>query len=193
MVTPDGMGVVWLLKLKGHKNANRVYGPDLLQRTCAYGLEKGWGHFFLGGEPETLDALIIRLQKQYSGLKIAGRHSPPFHAISQEEEEKIISDINASNADVLWIGLGSPRQEIWMNKHLGKIHVPIMIGVGAAFNFLSGRKRQAPSYIQRMGLEWLFRLLTEPKRLWPRYRQYPLFVWLALKELISENMGWIKD
>lgn len=187
MVTPDGMAVVWLLHLKGHKQVGRVYGPDLLQEACAHGLERGWRHFFLGGEPESLDALVTRLQRQYPGLNVAGKYAPPFRPLSLEEAEGIVSAVNASQADILWIGLGSPRQEIWMWEHLGKLQTPIMVGVGAAFDFLSGKKRQAPKWIQRTGLEWFFRLFTEPRRLWPRYRQYPLFVWLAIRELLRER------
>lgn len=185
MVTPDGMSVVWFLRSKGYKEVDRVYGPDLLLATCAYGLEHGWRHFFLGGAPETLDLLSARLRSQFPDLKIAGQICPPFHPLSHEEYESIITEVNESKADILWVGLGSPRQEVWMNSNLEKINSQVMVGVGAAFDFLSGRKPQAPHWIQRAGLEWLFRLFSEPKRLWPRYRQYPNFVFYVLLQYLG--------
>jgi N-acetylglucosaminyldiphosphoundecaprenol N-acetyl-beta-D-mannosaminyltransferase len=180
MVTPDGMAVVWLLRLKGHKEVRRVYGPDLLLAACAYGLERGWQHHFLGGSPETLALLTADLRARFPGLQIAGQTCPPFHSLSAQDDEDITAAVNASQADILWVGLGSPRQEAWMNRELEKIKAPVMVGVGAAFDFLSGRKAQAPLWVQRIGMEWLFRLANEPKRLWPRYRQYPKFVLLVL-------------
>lgn len=176
MVTPDGMAVVWLLRLMGHKDVRRVYGPDLLLAACAHGLERGWRHHFLGSSSEILALMTKHLCVRFPGLQIAGQTCPPFRPLSAQEDEAFITEINASQTDILWVGLGSPRQEVWMNKMLGKINAPVMIGVGAAFDFLSGNKPQAPRWVQRIGMEWLFRLLNEPKRLWPRYRQYPKFV-----------------
>lgn len=187
MVTPDGMAVVWLLKLKGHPNVSRVYGPDLMLKSCSSGLEFGWRHYFLGGTPEAQEQLKKTLQTRFPEIQIAGQMSPPFRALIPEEEQAIIDEINAARADILWVGFGSPNQEIWMYNHLGKINVPLMVGVGAAFDFLSGRKRQAPHWIQRIGMEWLFRLMSEPARLWPRYRQYPRFLYLVCKELLRER------
>jgi N-acetylglucosaminyldiphosphoundecaprenol N-acetyl-beta-D-mannosaminyltransferase len=185
MVAPDGMAVVWLLQLKGYKDVRRVYGPDLLIAACEHGLKRGWGHYFLGGAPETLSALTAQLNARFHGLRIAGQYSPPFHTLSEQENQEIIIKVNTSGADILWVGLGSPRQEIWMHENLGKVNSPVMVGVGAAFDFLSGNKPQAPQWMQHIGMEWLFRLITEPKRLWPRYRQYPRFIWLALRELLE--------
>jgi N-acetylglucosaminyldiphosphoundecaprenol N-acetyl-beta-D-mannosaminyltransferase len=180
MVTPDGMAVVWLLRLMGHKEVRRVYGPDLLLAACAHGLERGWRHHFLGGTAETLALLTADLRARFPSLQIAGQTSPPFHPLSAHENEDMIAAVNTSQTDILWVGLGSPRQEAWMNRELGKIKAPVMVGVGAAFDFLSGIKPQAPRWVQRIGMEWLFRLINEPKRLWPRYRQYPKFVLLVL-------------
>jgi N-acetylglucosaminyldiphosphoundecaprenol N-acetyl-beta-D-mannosaminyltransferase len=180
MATPDGMGIVWLLKAKGCTAVSRVYGPDLLLALCERGLADGRRHFFYGGEPGVADTLAARLSARFPGLKVTGTFAPPFRPSTPAEDAAAIRVIEDSKADILWIGIGSPRQEQWMAEHLGKVRVPVMIGVGAAFDFLSGRKRQAPRWIQRVGLEWLFRLGNEPRRLWRRYAQYPLFFLLVL-------------
>jgi N-acetylglucosaminyldiphosphoundecaprenol N-acetyl-beta-D-mannosaminyltransferase len=184
LTVPDGMGTVWFLRLLGHK-AGRVYGPDLLLETCRRGLEHGWGHYFLGGTPEAVDRLIKRLQQEFPGIQIAGVFSPPFRKMSENEEREMVDQINASRADAIWVGLGSPKQEYWMAEFRERLQAPVMIGVGAAFDFLSGAKPQAPKWMQRVGLEWLFRLLSEPRRLWRRYAQYPLFVILALAQILG--------
>jgi len=187
MVTPDGMSIVWLLNLMGYKNTRRVYGPDLLTATCKKGINKKWGHYFFGGSPGTAQTLADQLQKQIPSLQIAGTYSPPFGLPNKIEEEKIITALNTSKADILWVGMSSPWQETWMHEYRNRVNIPIMIGVGAAFDFLSGRKKQAPCWMQKMGMEWLFRLISEPKRLWPRYKNYPLFLVLALRELMTRK------
>jgi N-acetylglucosaminyldiphosphoundecaprenol N-acetyl-beta-D-mannosaminyltransferase len=188
MTTPDGMAVVWLLRLKGHRHVQRVYGPDLLLATCKYGLEKGYRHYFYGGQPGVTEKLIEKISMQFPGVQVAGAFTPPFRPHSTKEDEDVINRINKANADIIWVGLSSPKQESWMHSHLGKLNAPVMVGVGAAFDFLSGNKPQAPVWMQHSGLEWLFRLANEPKRLWPRYRQYPRFILLV----ISETLGWLK-
>jgi len=185
LTTPDGMSVVWILKLLGHKDVGRVYGPDIMLALCQFGLEKKYRHFLFGGKPGIAEALASQLIERFDGLQIAGTHSPPFRKLTHEEEQETIEKINAAKPDIVWVGLSSPKQEYWMAEHLGRINAPVMTGVGAAFDFLSGSKPQAPRWIQRSGFEWLFRLATEPKRLWPRYRQYPLFVWLVLLQLLG--------
>lgn len=185
LTTPDGMSVVWILKLLGHKEVDRVYGPDLMLALCKYGVEKKYRHYLYGGEPGVAEALSSQLTDGFDELQIAGAHSPPFRKLTNEEDQDTVEMINSTNPDIVWVGLSSPKQERWMAEHLGKIEAPVMIGVGAAFDFLSGNKPQASRWIQRSGLEWLFRLATEPKRLWPRYRQYPLFVWLVLLQLLG--------
>lgn len=189
MVTPDGMAIVWLLQLKGYKETRRVYGPDLLLASCHHGIEKNWKHFFYGGEPGVAKRLADRLQNQIPNLQVAGTYSPPFGRPRADEEKSLIEMLNHSNADILWVGMSSPWQEVWMHEHRDKINIPVVVGVGAAFDFLSGVKPQAPRWIQHIGMEWLFRLLKEPKRLWPRYKQYPRFVYLALKELATEKLS----
>ncbi len=185
MTTPDGMAVVWLLRLKGHHQVERVYGPDLMMATCEHGLSRGYRHFLYGGGPGVADELSSCLQSRFPGLEVVGTLTPPYRLMTSQEDAEAVVRINATKPDIVWVGLSTPKQETWMHEHLGKIRAPVMIGVGAAFDFLSGRKPQAPRWIQRNGLEWLFRLCSEPRRLWPRYRQYPLFVFLALRELVE--------
>jgi N-acetylglucosaminyldiphosphoundecaprenol N-acetyl-beta-D-mannosaminyltransferase len=182
LTTPDGMSMVWILRMLGHQHVERVYGPDLMQAICQVSLEHGYRHYFYGGALGVVEELESRLQIAYPGLEIVGHYTPPFGAVTPEEEEKIIEHIRSVRPDILWVGISSPRQEIWMAEHLDVLDVPVLIGVGAAFDFLSGRKKQAPRWIQRSGLEWLYRFLNEPKRLWRRYAQYPLFVILLLAQ-----------
>ncbi len=183
--TPDGMAIVWLLRLHKNKHVQRVYGPDLLLAACQRLLKNGYRHYFYGGSEDTLQKLVERLEKEFTGIQIAGRASPPFRSLSDKEIERQISDIRMAKPDIVWVGLGSPKQEIWMAEHLPELKVPVLVGVGAAFDFLSGTKPQAPRWMQRMGLEWLFRLATEPRRLWKRYRKYPKFVFLAILQLLG--------
>ena len=185
LTTPDGMSLVWILRFLGHKEVARVYGPDLMLAMCQYGVEKKYRHYLYGGELGVAEALASRLTDRFDDLQIVGTHSPPFQRLTEDEDRAIIEKINSANPDIVWVGLSSPKQERWMAEHLGKIEAPVMIGVGAAFDFLSARKHQAPRWIQRSGFEWLFRLASEPKRLWPRYRQYPKFVALVFLQLVG--------
>jgi len=185
LTTPDGMAIVWLLRLQGHRHVERVYGPDLMLAVCEAGLAKGRRHFLFGGESGAADELAAHLRGRFPDLQIAGTLSPPFGPPTPEEDSRATAAINGSQADIVWVGLSTPKQERWMAGHLGRINAPVLIGVGAAFDFLSGRKPQAPRLVQRSGLEWLFRLATEPRRLWPRYREYPLFVLLAAAQLLG--------
>jgi N-acetylglucosaminyldiphosphoundecaprenol N-acetyl-beta-D-mannosaminyltransferase len=183
MTTPDGMSIVWLLKMMGHRSVERVYGADLMMETCRRGLAFGWRHFFYGGREDTAERLAGRLSARLPGLQIAGMYAPPFRPLSDAEEREVRQRIDSSRADLIWVGISSPKQEQWMARNTGKVSAPVLIGVGAAFDFLSGRKRQAPRWMQRGGMEWLFRLATEPRRLWRRYAQYPLFGLLVLAQL----------
>ncbi|MDO9084681.1 MAG: WecB/TagA/CpsF family glycosyltransferase [Anaerolineaceae bacterium] len=189
LVTPDGMAVVWILKLLGHKEVGRVYGPDLMNELCRVSLETGYKHFFYGNTVSVLSDLKEKLEEKFPGIQIIGSIAPPFRELTDQEDEEICKRISASGADILWVGLGSPKQELWMYHHQGKIDVPVMIGVGAAFDFLSGNKSQAPRWIQRSGLEWFYRFLQEPKRLWKRYLLgYPRFVVLIMIELFKKRI-----
>jgi N-acetylglucosaminyldiphosphoundecaprenol N-acetyl-beta-D-mannosaminyltransferase len=177
------MPLVWLCRLAGFRPVERVYGPDLMLAVCEYGVERGYRHFFFGGGPDVPAALAGRLAHRIAGLRVAGVISPPFGETSEPEEERLIGQINDAHPDIVWVGLGTGTQEHWMARHRPRLEAPVLIGVGAAFDFLSGTKPQAPRWMQRSGLEWLFRLLSEPRRLWPRYRQYPLFLILIAAQL----------
>jgi N-acetylglucosaminyldiphosphoundecaprenol N-acetyl-beta-D-mannosaminyltransferase len=176
------MSIVWLLRIKGYQHVSRVYGPDLMLAVCKRSVEYRWRHYFYGGEPPVADQLVERLSACFPGLQIAGIFSPPFRPLSSEEDLDIIQQINKSQADIVWVGISTPKQERWMAEHREQITAPVLIGVGAAFDFLSGNKAQAPAWVQRVGLEWLFRLASEPKRLWKRYILYPYFGLLVLAQ-----------
>ncbi len=194
MVTPDGMPLVWLCRLSGQRGVRRVYGPDLLLRACARSLETGWSHFFYGGAPGVADELASRLSKAHPGLKVAGTYCPPFRPLSKDEETEVMSMISRSGADIVWVGLSTPKQERWMAAHVGRVGSPVLIGVGAAFDFHSGRKRQAPVWIRRSGLEWLYRMLQEPRRLGPRYlRNNPAFVALLVRESLRRSRSSVRE
>jgi N-acetylglucosaminyldiphosphoundecaprenol N-acetyl-beta-D-mannosaminyltransferase len=188
LVTPDGMPLVWLSRLKGFPQVERVYGPDLMLAVCQRSLVKGYRHYFYGGANGVPEKLVARLTQQFSGLQIAGLWSPPFRPLSNEEDERLIRAINRTEPDIVWVGLSTPKQEYWMYQHLGRITAPVMIGVGAAFDFHAGLKRQAPRWMQKSGLEWSFRLLMEPQRLWRRYViNNPLFLWMILLEALGKK------
>lgn len=183
LVTPDGMPMVWVNKLRGNGHVSRVYGPDLMLEFSEISQARGYRHFYYGGGDGVADLLKRRMQERFPDLKVVGTHTPPFRALSDAEDEEICRRINDSGADVVWVGLSTPKQEYWMSRHLGRISAPAMVGVGAAFDFHAGMKKQAPRWMGRCGLEWLFRLCTEPRRLGKRYLvNNPAFVWnLALQ------------
>jgi N-acetylglucosaminyldiphosphoundecaprenol N-acetyl-beta-D-mannosaminyltransferase len=186
LVTPDGMPLVWLSRLHGHDHAERVYGPDLMLALCEHSLSKGYKHYFYGGGEGVHERLAKNLQQRFPGLRVVGGYSPPFRSLTREEDEQVAQSINAADPDIVWIGLSTPKQERWMAEHVGRLTAPVLIGVGAAFDFHSGLKKQAPRWMQRGGLEWLFRLATEPGRLWRRYLvNNPLFVLLVLQQALG--------
>jgi N-acetylglucosaminyldiphosphoundecaprenol N-acetyl-beta-D-mannosaminyltransferase len=169
LVTPDGMPLVWLGRLRGFRELRRTYGPDLMRDVCEQGQKKGCRHYFYGGTPEVCQLLESRLKERFPAMNVAGWHAPPFKENNEMENPEVIQKINQARPDILWVGLGSPKQDLWMSRHRDQMDVPVMIGIGAAFDFLSGVKKQAPVWMQRSGLEWLFRLFCEPGRLWKRY------------------------
>ena len=184
LVVPDGMPVVWLGRWHGYRLKRRVYGPELMQTFCALTGPK-YRHFFYGGMPGVASRLAEILQDKW-GIGVAGEYSPPFHKLSEEEDENILKLIHATTPDVLWIGLSTPKQERWMYEHRPKLRIPVVVGVGAAFDINTGRNRQAPSWMREHGLEWSFRLLQEPRRLWRRYIVYGSeFVWSNALELLQ--------
>jgi N-acetylglucosaminyldiphosphoundecaprenol N-acetyl-beta-D-mannosaminyltransferase len=175
--TPDGMPLVWLSLLHQFRDAGRVYGPDLMLALCDRSQTTGSRHFFYGGAPGVADRLVLKLQARYPGLVVAGTYSPPYRGVDAEEDQDVIAAINAAAPDVVWVGLGTPKQDYWVARHRARLGAPVLIAVGAAFDFHAGLLRQAPRWMQRSGLEWLFRLAQEPRRLAFRYLVYnPLFV-----------------
>jgi N-acetylglucosaminyldiphosphoundecaprenol N-acetyl-beta-D-mannosaminyltransferase len=187
LVTPDGMPLVWALRLLGVEGASRVYGPDLTpvlcQRAAALGVPVG----FYGSTPEVLGDLTANLVGRFPGLRVVYAGSPPFGPVGADEDAEVVERINASGARLLFVGLGAPRQERWMAAHQGRVEA-VMLGVGAAFDYLAGRKPQAPAVLQRLGLEWLFRLACEPRRLWRRYLyRNPRFVALFGAQLLGRR------
>lgn len=169
MVTPDGMPVVWLGKRSGRGRVDRVYGPDLLHAVCAVSVECGYRHFFYGGGEGVADLLARRLGERFAGLAVVGTHCPPFRPLREDERRVVADEIRASGADFVWVGLSTPKQERFMAEMAPLLPGVVLLGVGAAFDFHAGLKPQAPRWLQRSGLEWAFRLATEPRRLWRRY------------------------
>jgi N-acetylglucosaminyldiphosphoundecaprenol N-acetyl-beta-D-mannosaminyltransferase len=185
LAVPDGMGLVWLLQLMGFRSVSRVYGADLMLGLCERGRTKGWRHFLYGGDPGTSDRLAGRLAERFPGIHVVGSMAPPFGEATPAEDEAAVREIEQARPDILWLGISSKKQIRWMNQHRGRLAVPVMIGVGAAFDFLSGEKAQAPEWVRQNGLEWLFRLASEPGRLWKRYAQYPLFGILVAAQFLG--------
>ncbi len=178
LAVPDGQPLVWALHALGHTRATRVYGPDLMAKFCARAAHSGIPMYLYGGRtPRALELLEARLRERFPGLNIAGSFSPPFRPLSAEEEREVMSAIDASGAQVVWVGIGQPKQEQWMLAMRPRLAAPLLVGVGAAFDFHAGLVSQAPAWMQRSGLEWAYRLSREPRRLWRRYARYnPLFV-----------------
>jgi len=186
LVTPDGMPLVWLSRLKGFKQVERVYGPDLMLALCARSAKRNYRHFLYGGADGVPELLEKKLKRRFPRLQLVGTCSPPFRPLTTEEDIQIVQMINGSNPDIVWVGLSTPKQERWMAEHVNRLTASVLIGVGAAFDFHAGLKQQAPRWMQRGGLEWLFRLVTEPQRLWRRYLvNNPLFVLLVLAEAVG--------
>lgn len=184
LVVPDGMPLVWLGRYRGHPLRRRVYGPELMETFCRQTGAK-YRHFFYGGMPGVPTLLADALRSKHA-INIVGTYSPPFRTLSEREDAEIIASIEAAEPDVLWIGLSTPKQERWMYEHRHKLRVPVVIGVGAAFDLNSGRIRQAPTWMREHGLECLYRLVREPTRLWRRYLIYGSeFVWNVTSELLS--------
>jgi N-acetylglucosaminyldiphosphoundecaprenol N-acetyl-beta-D-mannosaminyltransferase len=176
LCTPDGMPMVWIGKLYGHCEMRRVYGPDLMLDVCAWSETTGCRHFFFGGAPGVAEQLQQKLSARFPKLQIAGCFTPPFRALNAAEEKQLQEMVRAARPDIFWVGLSTPKQEKFMAEFLPRLDVTLMIGVGAAFDFHSGRVRQAPRWMQRSGLEWFYRLCQEPRRLATRYLQNnPLF------------------
>lgn len=184
LVSPDGAPVAWMLRRLGHADQARVSGPDFFWRYCARAAASGESMFLLGSTPRTLERLERRLREHFPALRIAGMHSPPFRPLEPDEDRALVERINASGAATVWVSLGCPKQEIWMSAHRDAIGA-VLLGVGAAFDFHAGTVPYAPAWMRRCGLEWLHRLLTEPRRLWKRYLvTNSLFIVLSTRQLL---------
>lgn len=184
LTTPDGMPLVWLAHHHGYRTVTRVYGPDLMLAVCATGRAVGLRHFFYGGAPGVAEELRARLTTRFPGLQVVGMHTPPYRPLNSDEFARLQAEIAAARPDVVWVGLGTPKQDRFMAAHWRELDAAVLIGVGAAFDFHSGRVRQAPRWMQRSGLEWLFRLATEPRRLASRYLVHnPMFVLRTFAQL----------
>ncbi len=184
LCTPDGMPMVWMGKIHGYAEMRRVYGPDLMLEVCAWGEKNPCRHFFFGGAPEVAERLAQKLQAQFPKMKVAGTFTPPFRPLTPAEETQLAERVHSAKPDILWVGLSTPKQEKFMAEFLPKLDVTLMIGVGAAFDFHSGRIKQAPRWMQRSGLEWLYRLRQEPRRLARRYfKNNPLFLLKILVQM----------
>lgn len=182
-VVPDGMPIVWLGRLGGYSLKRRVYGPELMESFLLDKKGRNRRHFLYGGKPGVAERLMEKLSGSCPELEFVGSYSPPFRPLTEEEDRAVVDMVNGLEPDVVWVGLGAPKQEIWMHEHRYRLRAPLMVGVGAAFDFLSGVKSQAPSLLRENGFEWLWRLMSEPQRLWRRYLLYgPLFVGLVMLE-----------
>lgn len=183
LVVPDGMPLVWVSRIQGYRQVSRVYGPDLMLAVCEHSVHHQYRHYFYGGAPGVPERLSERLCRLFPGLRVSGVCSPPFHQLNDDENGEICQQINQAHPDIIWVGIGAPKQEYWMVSQRGRLEAPVLIGVGAAFDFHAGLKKQAPRWMQVSGLEWFYRLLQEPRRLWRRYLlNNPHFLWLLLQQ-----------
>ena len=186
MTTPDGTPVVWVLRLLGESGVGRVYGPDLVRAVCRSSTAEGWRHYFYGGEAGVAQRMAARMRAEFPALTIAGAASPPHDWDPMLDEGAALRAINDAQPDVVWVGLSTPKQERWMAARRPHLRASVLVGVGAAFDFLSGEKPQAPRWMHSAGLEWVFRLASEPRRLWRRYLiDNPLFVILVTMQLLG--------
>lgn len=185
VIIPDGMPLVWMQKLQGAKNANRLRANDLMILLCAFAEKNNLTVGFYGGQQTVIDAILERAQIDFPKLKIVYAFSPPFRPLTESEDAEITAEINLKKPVLLFMGLGCPKQENWMAAHKNKVK-SVMLGVGASFDFYAGNVKESPEWLGKLGLEWLFRLTQEPKRLWRRYLILnPRFMWLAMRQLLK--------
>ena len=187
------MPLVWVARLRGQRDITRVDGPTSMKLIMRHGAELGWRHYLYGGSPHSLPLLMEKLQKDIPSVSIVGSDSPPFRDLSTDETAAALERINSAEPHFVWVGLGMPKQELWMARHQHLIKAPVMLGVGAAFDFHAGVKRRAPLWMQNSGLEWLHRLSSEPKRLGRRYLHgNARFLMLVAQDLIKERLGRLR-
>jgi N-acetylglucosaminyldiphosphoundecaprenol N-acetyl-beta-D-mannosaminyltransferase len=189
LVLPDGVSIVIAARMLGCPHKGRVTGPSLLLRLCQWGVERGYRHYFYGAAEGVADRLAAKLKVKYPGLRVVGTSSPPFRDLTDEEDCRVVQRINDARPDVVWVGLGAPKQEKWMARHAGRLNAAALIGVGAAFDFHSGNARWAPAWIRRAGCEWAFRLALDPGRMWRRNLGNSLFVGRVTGECVLQHLG----
>ena len=185
LFVPDGISLIWTANLRGFPLKKRVSGTDLMLEFFKIANEKGYKNYFFGDVEETLNSLKKKISTNFPNLKISGFYSPPFRSFTKKEDEEIVEKINQAKSDILWVGLGLPKQETWIFEHKDKLKVPVVVGVGAAFKFLSGKVKRPPGWIGNLGFEWLWRFFQEPKKIWRRVIDIPWFVFLVLLELMG--------
>ena len=172
---------------------DRVYGPDFMANLCRLSVSKGYRHYLYGGQPGVAQELKDALQKRFPGLQVVGTCTPPFRNLTQDEEDALLKDVQGAKPDILWVGLSTPKQECFMADYVDRLRVPLIVGVGAAFDFHTGRLDEAPAWIKRAGLQWLHRLLQDPRRLWKRYLlNNPVFLWRIALQLLRQRSTNIK-
>ena len=178
MTTPDGMPLVWVGRMQGHKTMRRVYGPDFMLEMCRHSVKRGYRHFLFGGKTGVAELLGAELTRRFPGLQVVGTYTPPFRSLNSAEEAELAALVAEAEPDFFWVGLGSPKQERFMARYCGKLDVKLMVGVGAAFDIHTGGVKEAPKWMKSLGLQWLHRLIQEPGRLWKRYLTcVPSFIW----------------
>jgi N-acetylglucosaminyldiphosphoundecaprenol N-acetyl-beta-D-mannosaminyltransferase len=183
---PDGMPMSWVGWLQGHKQMDRVYGPDFMTSLCQRSVAKGYRHYLYGGQPSVTQDLKQALEQRFPNLLVVGTYTPPFRDLTPDEEDDLLTDVQTAKPDIVWVGLSTPKQELFMARYVNKLRVPLLVGVGAAFDFHTGRLDETPAWIKRAGLQWLHRLLQDPRRLWKRYLlNNPAFVWRITHQLLK--------
>lgn len=182
---PDGMPMTWMGRLQGYRNMDRVFGPDFMLEFCRLSVSRGYRHYLYGGLPGVAEMLRVALTEKVDGCQVVGVYTPPFRELNAGEENELILDIQRTQPDVVWVGISTPRQERFMAKYVEHLHIPLMIGVGAAFDYHTGRIRDCAPWLKRAGLQWAHRLYQDPRRLWKRYlRSHSTFVWhIAMQSL----------
>jgi N-acetylglucosaminyldiphosphoundecaprenol N-acetyl-beta-D-mannosaminyltransferase len=186
MNTPDGMPMSWVGHLQGFDDMDRVFGPDFMSAMCRLSLDRGFRHFLYGGRPGVAEKLKQMLEKKFPGLQVVGTYTPPFRDLNDEEEDTLLAQVRDTRPHVLWVGLSTPKQEIFMAQHVDRLQVPLLVGVGAAFDYHTGLIRDCSAWIKRAGFQWLHRLAQDPRRLWRRYlRNNPAFVWNITLQLLK--------
>lgn len=186
LVTPDGMPLVWMMRFLGAVHQDRVAGIDVLEGTCKLAQAEKVSVYFLGSQASILKKMELRLNREFPDLKIAGMTPLPFRPLTSAEDDALIQDLNKSGAGIIFVSLGCPKQETWMSQHKGAVSA-VMVGLGGAFPVYAGIQKRAPGFLRQAGLEWFFRLIQEPRRLWKRYfTTIPLFLWLIAKQILDE-------